>query len=205
MPTTREQRERHAFCGAKKKNGELCRNYAGLGTDHVGVGQCKFHLGNAPNNRKAAIKETARRRAAALEHEALQFGQQITIAPLDALLWSLYLSASHMEYLRQQVAAAEDGQAFDAQVLLRQWTDERERLAKTAKMALDADVSERQVSLVERLGELLARVLQGILTDLQLTPKQQERAPEVVRRHMVAMDGQIAETHFPSPLAALNP
>ena len=37
-----QQRERHAFCGAKKKNGELCRNYAGLGTDHVGVGQCKL-------------------------------------------------------------------------------------------------------------------------------------------------------------------
>jgi hypothetical protein len=200
MPTTREQRERHAFCGAKKKNGETCRNYAGLGTDHVGVGQCKFHLGNAEPNRKAAIKEMARRRAAALEGEALLFGQTIKIEPLDALLWTLYLSASHMEYLRQEIAAVEDEQAFNTQVLLRQWTDERERLAKTAKMALDAGVAERQVTLAERLGELLARLIQGILTDLELTPKQQERAPEIVRRNLVAVEGE-----RPRPLAELLP
>lgn len=57
MPVTPEQRSMHDLCGAKKKNGELCRAYAGQGTDHPGVGRCKFHLGNAPNLKKHAAKQ----------------------------------------------------------------------------------------------------------------------------------------------------
>lgn len=34
-----------AICGAKNRNGVPCQNQAGKGTDHLGVGRCKFHGG----------------------------------------------------------------------------------------------------------------------------------------------------------------
>jgi hypothetical protein len=204
MPTTREQRERYAFCGAKKKNGENCRNFAGLGTGHVGIGNCKFHLGNAPNNVKAAARVMAEREQNALRQEALQFGQLLDIEPLDALLVSLHLSASHVAYLRQEIARAEDDdkRLFRREVLLRQWNDERDRLARTAKMALDAGVDERQVQMMERYGEMLARLIQGILGELALNRRQQALVPDVVRRHLLALDG-VAEER-PAVVAAAS-
>lgn len=37
-----------ALCGAKTRSGGTCRNTAGRGTDHHGVGRCKFHGGASP-------------------------------------------------------------------------------------------------------------------------------------------------------------
>ncbi len=122
----------------------------------------------------------------------LEFGQVVKMEPIDALLLSLYLSASHTEYLRQEIALMDSGNEsiFRREVLLRQWNDERDRLAKTAKMALDAGVDERRVKMTEHYGEAIARLIQGILGDLMLTKKQQVAVPEVVRRHLIAVDNQ---------------
>lgn len=43
-------------CEAKKKNGELCLNPAGHGTDHVGTGRCRFHDRGAKSKNKNAQK-----------------------------------------------------------------------------------------------------------------------------------------------------
>jgi len=195
MPTTKEQRNKWALCGAKKRNGDRCRNYAGLGTNHKGIGTCKFHLGNARNNIKAAVKVVAERERQAAADKSLEFGQVIKMDPLDALLWSLHLSASHTEYLRRAIAQEgdSDDQKFRREVLLRQWTDERDRLARTSKMALDAGVDERRVKMAERYGEAIAALIQGILGDLTLNQRQQAAVPDVVRRHLLVLDGEAVE------------
>jgi hypothetical protein len=114
--------------------------------------------------------------------------------PLDGLLWSLHLSASHTNFLRQEIAAIPTKgprpkeRQFRREVLLRQWNDERDRLARTSKMALDAGVAERQVRMAERYAELLARLIQGILSDLNLNKQQKAATPEVVRRHLLALE-----------------
>lgn len=36
------------ICGAKTRGGDPCQNAAGKGTDHVGVGRCRFHGGATP-------------------------------------------------------------------------------------------------------------------------------------------------------------
>src|SRR3954463_11959268 len=38
----------YVTCGARTKNGELCQNIAGKGTDHVGEGKCRSHGGSTP-------------------------------------------------------------------------------------------------------------------------------------------------------------
>jgi hypothetical protein len=64
---------------------------------------------------------------------------------------------------------------------------ERERCANFATKAVAASLAERQVRLAERQGEVIAQVVKGILDDLKLSREQQQMAPEVVRRHFLAV------------------
>ena len=183
MPHTREQRDRHALCGAKKKNGEACRKFAGEGTPHPGIGRCKYHLGNTRDHITHAAKIEAQRRA-------LDFGAPIDIHPAEALLAVLQLSFGHLQFIRTELATKADEPSFERDVLLRAWDDERDRVARISKAALDAGVDERLVTLAERYGEQLARVLQGIFGDaeLGLSKRQRDRLPALLRRHLIAMD-----------------
>ena len=113
------------------------------------------------------------------------------IEPHEALIWALRLSSSHVEYLRQEIARGDESedQLFRREVLYRQWNDERDRLATTAKMCLDAGVSEREIRLAERYGEAIARLVQGILGDLALNKRQQIEVPTIVRKWLVVVSG----------------
>jgi hypothetical protein len=45
-------------CNARRTDGSgYCGQPAGWGTDHNGVGRCKFHCGNTPNQEKNIIAE----------------------------------------------------------------------------------------------------------------------------------------------------
>jgi hypothetical protein len=193
MAHTPEQRDRHALCDARKKNGERCRNFAGQGTSHFGVGRCRFHFGNAPNHEKNAVRVEAQRRA-------VEFGQPLDVHPSEALLTVLQLSAGHLAWLRSALSGFEDKTTFEGQVLMRMWDDERDRVARISKAALDAGVQERQVQLAERYGEALAQVLRNIFGDpeLGLTDGQRAQLPAVLRRHLVALDGGAAGVLLPA-------
>lgn len=190
MAHTPEQRDTKALCGARKKNGQKCRAFAGQGTSHFGVGRCRFHLGNTPTHQVNAIATEARR-------GMVEFGQSLDVEPTEALLGVLHLSAGHLNWLRAELADASDKTTFDAQVLLRMWDDERDRVARISKAALDAGVAERQVQLAERYGEQLADVLRAVFFDAELALTETQRAllPALLRRHLAAAAG-------PSALAA---
>ena len=84
----------------------------------------------------------------------------------------------------------DDKTTFDAQVLLRMWDDERDRIARISKAALDVGVAEKQIRLAERYGEQLAGLLRSVFFDseLALTAAQRSRLPDVLRRHFGALD-----------------
>jgi hypothetical protein len=176
---TPEQRNMMELCGAKKKNGDLCRAFAGQGTDHPGVGRCKFHLGNTPSHGVNAVVQEAQRRA-------VKFGTPIEIEPHEALLQMLYLASGAVRWLREEIGVLDDLGAFESRVLVQLYGDERDRVARVAKAALDAGVAERQVVLTERYGAALADLLRAIFDDtgLGLTPRQREQLPAILRRHL---------------------
>jgi hypothetical protein len=124
----------------------------------------------------------------------VEFGQPIDIHPSEALLSVLHLSAGHLAWLRSELGTTDDKTTVEAQVLLRMWDDERDRIARISKAALDAGVQERQIQLVERYGEMLAALLQGIFGDreLGLTQKQQGKLPVILKRHLIALEEQPA-------------
>lgn len=185
MAHTPEQRDRMDLCGARKKSGDKCRAFAGQGTNHPGIGRCKFHLGNTKTHEASAIIHEARR-------GMVTFGQAVEIEPTEALLGVLHLSAGHLNWIREELAASEDKSTFDAQVLLRMWDDERDRIARISKAALDAGVDERQIRIVERYGEQLGSVLRAVFYDesLGLTEAQRLRLPDILRHHLSGLEGR---------------
>jgi hypothetical protein len=191
MAHTKEQRDRHALCGARRKSGEPCRKFAGEGTNHPGVGRCKYHLGNTKDHQKHAVKTEAQRRLLAI-------GEPLTVNPIDALLWTVNLSAGHLEFIRRELASYNDAETFEREVLLRVYNDERDRLARTAKLAIDAGVAERAVKLAETYGEMLAQLITGVLDDLSLNGRQRAEVPTVLKRHLLAVDAQ-AQTRALTP------
>lgn len=61
-------------------------------------------------------------------------------------------------------------------------------LARYSKMALDAGIAERQVRMAEQHGDALANVLSGVFEDLQLTDDQRQRAPAILRSHLMQLE-----------------
>jgi len=178
-----------ALCGAKKKNGEKCRAFAGQGTNHPGVGYCKFHLGNTEQMNKHAVKLKAEQEVAKAR---TKFGEKIPVEPTEALLSVLHLSAGQLAWLHGEPDAMEDKGSFDGQVLMRLWGEERDRLARVSESALRAGVQERAIRLAEAYGQQLADVLRAVFHDdeLGLTAAQRAQLPAVLRRHLFAAEGQ---------------
>jgi hypothetical protein len=72
----------------------------------------------------------------------------------------------------------------EARAAINQWVilyqQERDRLVRVSKLALDAGVAERQVRLTERQAQQLAEVIRAVLTDLGHN-LDDERVRKVVR------------------------
>jgi hypothetical protein len=183
MPHRPEDRDKVGICAARKKNGETCRAFAGQGTDHLGVGRCKYHGGNTPNHKKHALVQEAKQRSA-------QFGEAYDLEPVEALLWMVQLSAGQVRYLGQELAENNDRSTLEAQVATRLWNEERDRLARTSKAALDAGVQERAVAAAERTGIAVADLLRRIFGDpeLDLTHAQRNQLPVLIRRHLPTIE-----------------
>jgi hypothetical protein len=185
MAHTSEQRDTMKLCEATKQNGESCRAFAGQGTEHPGVGRCKFHLGNTKSHKTNAVLVEAQARM-------VKLGMPIEVHPHEALLQVLYLASGHVAWLKAEIGALEDLGTFEARVMTQLYGEERDRVAKVAKAALDAGVAERQVALVEQYSRQLADLLQAIFDDpeLALAATQRERLPGVVRRHIGMIDAR---------------
>lgn len=185
MPLTREERSTFDLCAAKKKNGELCRAFAGQGTEHAGVGRCKFHGGNTKTHRQHAVVVEARRKM-------VQFGEPYGLEPVEALVWMVQLSAGHVRYLSEELAGLQDEErkTLEAQIATRLWNEERDRLARISKAALDAGVQERAIVLAERSGAAMAGLLRAVFEDpeLDLSTAQRDRLPALLRRHLEAAE-----------------
>ena len=166
------------LCGQSKFDGNTCTRVAGAGTDHPGYGWCSSHGGRSEDGIRLATHERAR--------ELGEFyGLPKDVHPGDVLLIETRRTAGHVEFLRDLIGKLEneDAEAGPSEVL-KEWLGiyhfERTHLTKTAKMALDAGVQERMVSLAEAQGAMVADAIERILTQLQLTDQQRRLVPLVV-------------------------
>jgi hypothetical protein len=180
---TPEQRSLHDLCGARKRNGDTCRAFAGQGTDHHGVGRCKYHGGATRSHVKSAAKKEAAARMAG-------FGVQLDISPAEALLSMVRLSAGHVAYLQQEIEQDSDESPYERAVLWEAWNAERDRLTRTAKAAVESGCAIAMVRHAEQVGQLMGEVLRGVLfsRELDLSSAQREVLPDLVKTHLAALE-----------------
>lgn len=203
-------RPAHDSCGAKTRSGGSCGRPAGWGTEHVGIGRCKLHGGASPNHNKAAQVEQARR-------DVALFGGRRDIHPADALLELVQWTAGEVDYWRQRVRQLEEddltwgvvrvkeggedhGTTREARphVAYAMYTDAAKRLESHSVAALRAGIEERQVRLAESSGQLLASVVQSILSRLDLSTVQQELVATVVPEEFRRV-AELQATSTPAP------
>ena len=189
-------------CGARKKGGGTCGRPAGWGTNHYGIGKCKNHGGSTPNHVKAAASEEMR----------ILLGRPLEINPLDALLWCIKIRAGEVHWLSQKIADLQEkeweqqtiaGKTFHHYV--RERAAAMNDLTRWSQMAISLGIAERAVKLAETYGEMLARLIQGILGDLDLTEDQRVKAPVVVRKHLILMDGGYPDAAEDKEVLSLPP
>src|SRR3954468_8900036 len=170
MAMTSERRSTYPLCGARKKSGGYCRAFAGQATEHLGVGRCKYHGGSTRSHQVHAATTEAKRRLAS------PMGQAVEMHPHEALVAALHLSAGRVAWLRDELADG-DQSPFETAVLLNMYASERDRLARTAKAAIDSGLEERRVQLAESMGEQLAAALRRVFdsAELALTTDQRQQ------------------------------
>ncbi|MEU5596685.1 hypothetical protein [Streptomyces sp. NPDC020298] len=193
--------------GRNKKSGKQCGAPA-----MTGQNVCRFHGGAAPQNLRAAEQRVTEAKARALVET---YGRKIETTATEALLDEVQWTAGHVAYLRERVQEIEAGPVSGADgehplvwgktkkktggedfgtteeavpnVWLRLYQQERAHLVKVCAEAIKAGIEERRIKLAEQQGALVARAIKAILGDLQLTPDQEARVPEVVPRHLRAL------------------
>jgi hypothetical protein len=205
------ENDRRAICGAVKKSGKICEQGAGWGTDHLGFGQCKWHGGSTT----ASMIHEANNMAVALgvgidvePHEAILECVRLTAGEvlfcneqIKGLSLDEVLETPEELIEREGTGTTQDGTGvLDIDTtekrykmkMVNIWVRARgqamDRLAKYSKMALDAGVNERRVRVAENYAGILAPVLRNVFEELELTEEQRERAPEILRKYLTAVE-----------------
>ena len=197
-------------CGAKKRDGKSC------GAPRVkGAKRCWRHGSKAPQVANAAAKRVKAAEAKEImERAVVTLGLPQDIDPGKALLDEIARTYGAVLWLEGKVRELEPDQLVwgkaqheegfndkgnvdvtthkaDFNVWYRLYTEERDRLARVASLALKAGIEERRVKLAESQGELVAQAIRSILDALHLTPEQAELVPVIVPQTLRSL-GEIA-------------
>lgn len=198
-----------SICGARKRDGNPC-----AASPMKGQKRCGRHGGKSPQAKKAAERRLAERKAAEQADRAVRMlgitEKYADIDPGKALLEEISVTYAHVQWLRGKVAELDaDSLAWgkvsheegigpegpidkttmkaEPSVWYQLYLREREHLVKVTTAALKAGIEERKVRLAESQGELVARVIRGILEALDLSAKQWKLVQTVVPQQLRAL------------------
>ena len=200
------------MCGATTRSGGSCKNKAGFGTGHVGVGRCKFHGGSTQAHIVHTLPDYA-------NLQAQRLGLRVDdITPEEAILDSIRDSAANVAIYRHLVnqlslEMGDEIMSMDEEghikitanaaiagytgsktepnkaaphIFVSMYNDERDRLFNYAATATRIGLSERMVRIAERQGEKLVEVLEAVFTDpeAQLDAQAADRLRGVTAKHL---------------------
>lgn len=189
-------------CGARTRSGGTCGLPAGHGTEHVGTGRCKLHGGSTPNAQVAGLIQLATRRAVVMgvpldinPHDGILECIRITagevryaserIAELQADEAVLPIVTTTRRPMKG-MGGSEDAEYVAEEVRtespqLHIWIQVRQkamdRLVTYSATAIKAGIEERQIRLVERIGEQLSTVFERVIAAIpDLSERQRAEA-----------------------------
>lgn len=199
-------------CNAMKKSGQRCRMPAGMGTDHEGIGCCKFHGGAGSGQRIAAQKVKAGRVLAT--YGLARDGRQ---DPRDLLAEELARTAGHVDWLAEvirvmdpdalvmgvtQVREGDAGEKIGVtwdivesaqpSIWLNLYKAEREFLFKVAAKTTELGILERQAELERQHARLIGQVLLAVTAQLTLSVDDRNRLPALLREAVLRLGSEEA-------------
>lgn len=169
-------------CGADRGDQPPCTQHAGWGTPHPGIGRCKLHGGSTPTHVASAERELRDRQISAARQ---RFGIPVDVSADIALGEELARTNGMVTYLQALVSGLDQEQLKQRDlsgkferpaVWVEMLGQERDRLRVTAKTMIDVGFAERQVTLAEQQGQLLAAGLGWFLGRLGLAGDERARA-----------------------------
>lgn len=182
---TSEQRDNLStpLCGAKKRDGSKCRAFAGQGTDHPGIGTCRWHGGATAAHKKHAVALDARQRMA-------RFGTPIeNISAPEALMGLLRASAGHVAFLLEEVTALDALASHEAQVIVDLYDRERDRLVRVSEACVRAGVAEHVISMEQGQAAMTVRAVRDAAGDVGLNRTQLQALGVALRKRLAEAAG----------------
>jgi len=164
------------------KKGEPCKNSKGYRTDHKGSGNCYLHGGQHQNGKTAAANERASKLLQGL-------GQPVAIDPQHALLRMVHWSYGRFNAIINQFDEAINAEKPDTgliSALKREFGEAMDRVTKTSKVTIDADIAERQQKLEEADGQRIRELFVGALDEYERLAKPSPRARKGAIDHLIA-------------------
>lgn len=180
MAMTSEERSQYPLCGAKKKNGEKCRAFAGQNTKHPGIGRCSYHLGNTESHQTHAAKVEA-------ERKMVTMGTALSVTPAHALKALLQATAGHVAWLSEEVGNLASLDAPEAVSLTALYADERDRLVRIAKACLDSGIGKAEVEMAEETAKAQYNAVTAAMSQVGGLSNRQKKEFGVALRRELAM------------------
>ncbi len=120
------------------------------------------------------------------------FAKALDVTPWEALLTAVKIAAGRVAFIEAKLSTAtEDTQLMgdgDMAWWVRQAEIWHDRMAKVAKMAIDAGVAERMVRQVELEAEMMMLATTRTFTELGLDESTRERALGIMARELLALE-----------------
>lgn len=187
--TAIQRAQNKRICGAQTKRGRICRKEAGWGTDHLGTGRCKNHLGSTSKGAVAAAKE-----------ELAGMAVPLPVSPGQAVLGVLQLAAGQLAFCAHKVSELDDKEFWEKTIagevpnrwirLQRSVMHDIEKFSKTAHAM---GISEREMALAEAQTLMMGELLEAVVSELGLSAEQRRQMGPAIRKHMAVIEGKAKE------------
>lgn len=214
----------HRKCSGLTKQGKPCEApvVAVRSGQDIVYGDFCHHHGGFRQKHKLVTRLQEQKLAQAIK----RFGAPIEVNPADALLQLVWETAGNVAWLRERVRELNilgpglsdesqdpDGNgishrrhrdflSFDhlgnltPHALVRMYNDERDRLTRVCKVAVECGLAERQMRLAERYAQVIVQVIMHVLEapQLDLTPHQREIGRQLAATKMRELNASVEKT-----------
>jgi hypothetical protein len=173
------------WCGEEirvgRARGDWCDRPAGAGTTHEGAGPCRIHERGLGAGTGAWIV-------------AHGFARALEVTPWEALLWAVKLSAGKIAWMEQKLSTADVDEDLEPNGRLHWWVresaNERDKLARVSKLAIDAGVAERLVRQLELEAQLMVRAANRTFDALGMSESQRQHALAIMSQAMLELEAE---------------
>lgn len=184
------------WCLQTTRTGQVCRNKAGAGTPHRGVGLCWQHEGSR-----------TREGAWIMAHA---FARALDCTPWEGLLTAVKIAAGRVAFIEHKLSRAdvdrqleppdkngiseaartEDQQGTNLHYWVKQAELWHDKLAKVSKLAIDAGVAERLVRQLELEARIMLQATHRTLDELGFSDDEKQRAVVIMSRNLLALEAE---------------